>query len=198
MDLDGAGYHIFALPGAAMERLRPRTSEWMISGIWLINSTRTSDPGTGKLTPRNQTYPRITLPADFDNGDNFFSQDLRLARMIRIEENTQLQLIGEVFNVFNIANHARVRRRFAKPNHVRSGEQLRNRRLRLWRPASFPDRRKADFLAGDPKLKRKEGLIFRALFSLPAQVFPRRSGRRISSLSASDTATFRTRNRNSL
>src|SRR5262249_22713146 len=57
-------------------------------------------------TPRNQPYPTITLPADFDYGDTFISQDLRLTRMIRIKEKTQLQLIGEVFNIFNFANHA--------------------------------------------------------------------------------------------
>jgi hypothetical protein len=46
----------------------------------------------------------ITLPANFDNGDNFLSQDLRLTRMIRFREKATLSLIAEGFNIFNISN----------------------------------------------------------------------------------------------
>jgi hypothetical protein len=59
---------------------------------------------TGKRTTRDQVIPAITLPADFDNGDTFFSQDLRLTRLIRLRERAQLEVIGEAFNLFNISN----------------------------------------------------------------------------------------------
>jgi len=55
-------------------------------------------------TPRNQVYPLIDLPADFSNGDTFITNDLRVTRVIRIREELRLTLIGEVFNIFNIAN----------------------------------------------------------------------------------------------
>jgi hypothetical protein len=58
----------------------------------------------GPRTPRNQVYPLINLPADFSNGDTFITNDLRVTRIIRFREGLRLMLIGEVFNIFNIAN----------------------------------------------------------------------------------------------
>ncbi|MFN0121486.1 MAG: carboxypeptidase regulatory-like domain-containing protein [Blastocatellia bacterium] len=55
-------------------------------------------------TPLNQVYPLITLPTDIDNGDTLVTTDLRLTREIKFREKTSLFLIGEVFNVFNVAN----------------------------------------------------------------------------------------------
>ncbi|HEY9432111.1 MAG TPA: carboxypeptidase-like regulatory domain-containing protein [Blastocatellia bacterium] len=102
IDPTGQGINVFALPGVQWNSFgRDIGVEDLKTLVDQYNQTQ-----AGKITPRNQTYPRITLPADFDNGDTFISQDLRLARIIRIKENTQLQLIGEVFNVFNFANHA--------------------------------------------------------------------------------------------
>ena len=48
--------------------------------------------------------PFIYLPDNFSNGDPFFSQDIRLTRLITIRENVKLSLIAEAFNVFNISN----------------------------------------------------------------------------------------------
>jgi hypothetical protein len=58
----------------------------------------------GTTTPRNQPIPRITLPARYEFGDNFFSQDLRLSKNFRLHERAKLTILGEVFNLFNIAN----------------------------------------------------------------------------------------------
>ena len=65
----------------------------------------------GTLTPagkaginRNQTYPRITLPADYQLGDIFSSQDLRVTKTIALGPRTNLRLIGECFNIFNVSN----------------------------------------------------------------------------------------------
>jgi Carboxypeptidase regulatory-like domain len=55
-------------------------------------------------TPRNQVYPLINLPAAFSNGDTFITNDLRVTRTIKLAENVRLALIGEGFNIFNIAN----------------------------------------------------------------------------------------------
>jgi hypothetical protein len=102
IDPTGQGISFFALPGTKVNGFgRGIGVDDLRKLVDQYNQTQ-----AGKITPRNQTYPTIALPADFDNGDTFISQDLRLARTIRIKENTQLQLIGEVFNLFNFANHA--------------------------------------------------------------------------------------------
>ncbi len=58
----------------------------------------------GARTPQNQVIPLLTLPDKFSNGDPFFSQDVRLTRVIMIGEKVRISLIAEGFNIFNIAN----------------------------------------------------------------------------------------------
>jgi hypothetical protein len=65
----------------------------------------------GTLTPHgqagiaaNQRYPVITLPADYKLGDIFTSQDVRVTKTFAISGGTELRLIGEVFNLFNVSN----------------------------------------------------------------------------------------------
>ncbi len=46
------------------------------------------------------------LPAGLPlGGDSLISQDLRLTKRIPLGENRSLDLIGEVFNLFNVANY---------------------------------------------------------------------------------------------
>jgi hypothetical protein len=53
---------------------------------------------------QRQKYPFVTLPADFDLGDIYNSQDLRVAKTFSYRERYRLRLIGEVFNLFNTSN----------------------------------------------------------------------------------------------
>lgn len=102
IDPTGQGINFFELPGVQFNGYgRDVTSAELANMVYQYNQTL-----AGKVTPRGQTYPTITLPSSFDNGDSFISQDLRLTRSIKATEKVQLQLIGEVFNVFNFANHA--------------------------------------------------------------------------------------------
>jgi hypothetical protein len=64
----------------------------------------TGERRCGLRTPQNQVYPLIKLPSTFMNGDTFYSQDLRVTRQIKFTEKVTLNLIGEAFNIFNIAN----------------------------------------------------------------------------------------------
>ena len=75
----------------------------------LVNEYNSTIAGT--LTPAgragvspNQRYPTITLPTDFQLGDNFSSQDIRIMKSISLTGRTELRLIGEVFNVLNTSN----------------------------------------------------------------------------------------------
>jgi len=57
-----------------------------------------------KKTAGGQTAPRVTLPINYSFGDNFFTHDMRLSRTFALTDRTRLILLGEVFNLFNVAN----------------------------------------------------------------------------------------------
>ncbi len=58
----------------------------------------------GKQDARGRNIRRVTLPANFDFGDRLLTHDLRLSRVFVFGERWRLTLIGEAFNLFNIAN----------------------------------------------------------------------------------------------
>jgi hypothetical protein len=58
----------------------------------------------GKKDARGQTIPTLTLPTNYEFGDNFSSQDIRLTKTFTWRERYKLAVFGEIFNVFNIAN----------------------------------------------------------------------------------------------
>ena len=65
----------------------------------------------GTLTPAgaagavpNQRYPVLSLPDDYQLGDLFSSQDVRFAKAFRVGGETQVRLIVEAFNIFNVSN----------------------------------------------------------------------------------------------
>jgi hypothetical protein len=76
----------------------------------LVNQYNSNVAGT--LTPEgkagiapNQKYPTITLPTDYMLNDTFSSQDLRVVKSFHFgSRSTELRLIGEVFNLFNVSN----------------------------------------------------------------------------------------------
>lgn len=128
LDIDGDGVSRYLLPGiawntfgrgtsadqirAAVEkhnadviaRAKPvpanATAAQIAQCTVFVNGTRMC----GARTPLNQVIPLIKLPDTFANGDPFFSQDVRLTRLIQIGEKMRLSLIAEGFNVFNFAN----------------------------------------------------------------------------------------------
>jgi hypothetical protein len=58
----------------------------------------------GKLDARGTLLPLITLPSHYEFGDMLLTQDLRLSRDLKVRDRIHAMLMGEVFNVFNIAN----------------------------------------------------------------------------------------------
>ena len=118
IDSDGDGINFFALPGTKFNGFGRTVSKTLLTKLVAdynadieARSTRVTNANgtvtvTRPTTPRGQSYPIITLPTKFDNGDTFHSQDIRLTRNFKLSEKVQLQIIGEVFNVFNISNLA--------------------------------------------------------------------------------------------
>jgi hypothetical protein len=58
----------------------------------------------GQPAPRGGTFPTVTLPSSYGFGDLFQSYDARLSKLFKYRESMSFELIGEVFNMFNIAN----------------------------------------------------------------------------------------------
>ena len=62
------------------------------------------NPADFKTDARGQNIPFLTLPANYNFGDWFSSQDMRLTKKFTWKEHYTLAVFGEMFNVFNIAN----------------------------------------------------------------------------------------------
>ena len=58
----------------------------------------------GQRDARNQVIPQLTLPADYEFGDTFSSQDIRVTKTFLLRGTSKLAVFVEVFNVFNVAN----------------------------------------------------------------------------------------------
>jgi hypothetical protein len=100
LDLNGDGTTNDLLPGTTF-------GEFNFSGgrsdlVRLVNQF--NQQNAGKKTPLGEPIPTIVLPSNFGFGDSFSSQDLRLTRTFRYRERLKLNVFGEIFNLFNIAN----------------------------------------------------------------------------------------------
>ncbi len=101
VDLDGDGTTSEPLPGipwncfnrsCGKDVLRKAVSDW--NALY----------PTGSRDARGSAIPQLTLPADFEFGDNFSSQDVRLSKKFTWKESIKLSIFAEAFNVFNVAN----------------------------------------------------------------------------------------------
>jgi len=100
LDFNGDGTNGDALPGTNVNRFnRGLGKEDLARAVEEFNQNF-----AGRRTPRNQPIPLLTLPAHYEFGDNYQSQDLRMSRTFSFRETYKLTLIGEVFNILNIAN----------------------------------------------------------------------------------------------
>ncbi|MFN0110868.1 MAG: TonB-dependent receptor domain-containing protein [Blastocatellia bacterium] len=101
VDLDGDGTTSEPLPGLAWncfnrscgkDDLRTAVAAW-----------NTKYPA-GSRDARGSAIPQLTLPSDFEFGDNFSSQDVRVTKKFTWNEKLTLAIFAEGFNVFNISN----------------------------------------------------------------------------------------------
>lgn len=58
----------------------------------------------GKVDARGTAIPTLTLPANYEFGDSFSSQDIRVTKKFTWKDHYSFSVFGEMFNVFNIAN----------------------------------------------------------------------------------------------
>jgi hypothetical protein len=130
LDLDGDGISTTLLPGIkghnlfgqglSQSRLRGLVGQY---NAWIEAHTKiiTNRDGTQTVilprTPFNQIISPIVLPGKFSPGDTFISQDVRLTKTFRFKEKVTLSLIGEVFNLFNIANLTGYNNVLNQPNY---------------------------------------------------------------------------------
>src|SRR5690606_34263573 len=104
IDMSGTGTFATYLPGTTGGSIgrSVRTVGELNDLIRAYNASLTP----GQTDPFGTPLVRIAeLPADTQiGGDSLISQDLRLTKSFNFNERIRVQLIGEVFNLFNFAN----------------------------------------------------------------------------------------------
>jgi hypothetical protein len=100
-DFYGTGIDQFLLPGGGTNQFNFGLGKSDL--IRLVNHYNQTYGGKKGPNP-TQTFPYVTLPQNFSTGDVFNSQDVRVTKLIKLGERFQCQILGEVFNLLNIAN----------------------------------------------------------------------------------------------
>src|SRR5262245_16788378 len=112
-DVDGDGTFVYRLPGTGVGSFGNGLNAADIRR--LVDQYNTSIPAPATVAVRDiptgpqrdaagSSLPYIVLPEKFASGDSFLTHDLRLSRTISVNERIKVLLIGEGFNIFNIAN----------------------------------------------------------------------------------------------
>ena len=102
VDLTGSGISNTPIPGIPFNSFnRGSSKEDLSAAVANWNSTY-----AGKKDARGQTIPSLTLPANYEFGRVFNSQDLRLTKKFTYRERYVLSIFGEAFNILNYANYS--------------------------------------------------------------------------------------------
>ncbi|HWO01291.1 MAG TPA: hypothetical protein VNS63_18670, partial [Blastocatellia bacterium] len=100
MDFNGDGTNGDVLPGTNVNRFNRGLGKGDLRGL----VDRFNHTLAGTRTPHGQLIPKITLPAEYAFGDTYITQDVRVSRSFTFHDRYKLMLIGEAFNLLNIAN----------------------------------------------------------------------------------------------
>jgi hypothetical protein len=100
-DFYGTGVDQFLLPGGGTNQFNFGLGKGDLTK--LVDQYNQAYAGRKGPNPA-QVFPRITLPAQYELGHVFNSQDLRLTKLFRYKERVEWQVFGEVFNLLNTAN----------------------------------------------------------------------------------------------
>jgi len=113
LDIDGDGTSTSLLPGTKVssfgynlnaDDIRKLVDHYNATFPAPKDTPLTGIPVGPQRDAIGTALPYIILPDKFQNDDSFLTHDLRVTRSIRITEKVRLNLIGEGFNIFNIAN----------------------------------------------------------------------------------------------
>ena len=99
-DLNGDGTNNDLLPGTTYNQGNRGISEGDLRKIVDAYNQNFA----GKAAPRGGSFPAIVLPTKYSFGDIFQTHDIRVVKTFRFGEKASFDLIGEVFNLFNISN----------------------------------------------------------------------------------------------
>ena len=100
LDLNGDGTRGDLLPGTEVNQFNRGSGKQYLQRLTdAFNRTY-----AGTKDANGALIPLITLPKQYEFGDALLTQDLRLTRSFHLRDRVQLTLIGEVFNLFNVAN----------------------------------------------------------------------------------------------
>jgi len=100
VDLDGDGTTTTQIPGVSYNCFNRGCDKADLAAAVTAFNTQYA----GKRDARGQTIPTLALPTDYEFGDNFSSQDLRVTKTFDFASTRKLAVFVEVFNVFNVAN----------------------------------------------------------------------------------------------
>jgi hypothetical protein len=100
VDMNGDGTTTDLLPGTTLNQFNRSLGKSDLRRlVAAFNQTY-----AGGVDARGTLLPLIALPSHYEFGDSFLTQDLRLSRDLQVRDGLTVELIGEVFNAFNISN----------------------------------------------------------------------------------------------
>jgi hypothetical protein len=70
---------------------------------WVCLAGKPTPAATAGISP-TQKFPTLALPAHYNLGHDFTSQDIRITKSFRFKERYEFRLIAEGFNIFNFGN----------------------------------------------------------------------------------------------
>jgi len=88
------------LPGTRVNQIQ----SWVGKGDLRRLVNEFNNDYAGKQDALGNNIRPVMLPPKFEFGDSFLTQDLRLSRDFSFGDRWRLTLLGEVFNVCNLAN----------------------------------------------------------------------------------------------
>jgi hypothetical protein len=107
LDMNGDGTWDDLLPGTKVNQFnRGLGKQDLRRLVDEFNNTHPQgqDPNDAPTDAQGDLIAPIKLPSKFEFGDSFMTQDLRLSRDFKLHDRWRMNLIGEVFNLFNIPN----------------------------------------------------------------------------------------------
>jgi hypothetical protein len=89
---------------ATVGSLLPGTSYNCFCSKSQLTSAVSAFNSSGLKFANGNPTPQLAVPTNYQFGDNVISQNFRLMKTFRYKERYTLQIMGEMFNAFNIAN----------------------------------------------------------------------------------------------